>query len=302
MIVGLQLRPSTIGESRRVGKHPPSAWSNPSMSSDTGGPNESGVECPSCDDEFDTEYGRNIHHARVHDESLTRSTVQCTNCDESITRLDGALERADNHFCSNDCQAAFSYNGWIETECARCDVAVEKERWRVERYDNVFCSVECSAAFKSEHQVGKTGPDSPVWVGRVTVECEQCDETIRVRPKAVETTRFCSQPCRSAWMVESGVIAGENSPFWKGGRIDHYGASWPRQRASALERDEYRCQHCGMTREEHTRKYGNDLHVHHIVPFRTFDSSAVANQLSNLVVLCRPHHVRWEAIPGLRPA
>lgn len=52
-----------------------------------------------------------------------------------------------------------------------------------------------------------------------------------------------------------------------------------------------------MTREEHIEENGCDLNVHHIIPFESFDDSAVANQLDNLVTACATHHGKFEGLP-----
>ena len=65
---------------------------------------------------------------------------------------------------------------------------------------------------------------------------------------------------------------------------NQYGPKWPQIRKNILERDQLRCQICGYQ--------GNsaDLHVHHKIPFRTFNSIIEANQTSNLITLCPTCH------------
>lgn len=67
-----------------------------------------------------------------------------------------------------------------------------------------------------------------------------------------------------------------------------YGPNWPEQRQKARARDNYRCQVCGRPES------GNSHDVHHKIPFRQFDSYREANQLGNLITLCRPCHRRAE--------
>jgi len=90
-------------------------------------------------------------------------------------------------------------------------------------------------------------------------------------------------------------FSGEHSHLWKGGYEDYYGPSWYRQRRKALQRDQARCQECGVTEAKHVRQNGRGLHVHHIDPFRTFDDSRKANELENLICLCTSCHARVEA-------
>lgn len=80
----------------------------------------------------------------------------------------------------------------------------------------------------------------------------------------------------------------------------YYGPNWSRQRRKARERDGYQCRHCGMTDEKHKEEYGRELHVHHIERFNDFDLGDPfhdypgANDLDNLVTLCRGCHDRFE--------
>ena len=76
-----------------------------------------------------------------------------------------------------------------------------------------------------------------------------------------------------------------------------YGSNWQEQRAKVRARDGYRCSECG--RPESTNRQHD---VHHLIPFRTFgympglnENYRQANQLNNLVLLCRHCHQCSEA-------
>ncbi len=88
--------------------------------------------------------------------------------------------------------------------------------------------------------------------------------------------------------------AGPLSPNWNGGKIYYYGESWHSQRNAARNRDNYTCQHCGITETI----LGKQLDVHHIRKFRLFGVAhhKEANHLSNLICLCPACHVIAEAI------
>jgi DEAD/DEAH box helicase domain-containing protein len=73
-----------------------------------------------------------------------------------------------------------------------------------------------------------------------------------------------------------------------------YGPNWLTQRKQARARDGYCCQMCGAP--ERSREHD----VHHKSPFRTFASYEQANQLSNLVTLCRSCHRRAELAVRMR--
>lgn len=75
----------------------------------------------------------------------------------------------------------------------------------------------------------------------------------------------------------------------------YYGVSWEDVRQRVLERDDFQCQGCGLTHEEHQRRDdlfppGKGLHVHHKEPAKNFDSHDDANELDNLVALCADCH------------
>lgn len=64
---------------------------------------------------------------------------------------------------------------------------------------------------------------------------------------------------------------------------------WKEARRAALARDDHHCQDCGAS---------DDLHVHHIRPVESFESTADAHYLDNLVTLCEQCHPKWEGRPG----
>lgn len=87
-------------------------------------------------------------------------------------------------------------------------------------------------------------------------------------------------------------MQGENSSNWRGG-ISKYQwrkPNWREQREKTRERDNNTCQICGITAKE----AGQNMDVHHIVSYHSFDKSEDANHLSNLICLCRTCHMRIE--------
>jgi DEAD/DEAH box helicase domain-containing protein len=73
-----------------------------------------------------------------------------------------------------------------------------------------------------------------------------------------------------------------------------YGPGWPAQRNRTRARDQYRCQMCSAPEQ------GREHDVHHKIPFRTFASPDQANQLANLITLCRACHRRAESAVRMR--
>ncbi|ANB55778.1 HNH endonuclease family protein [Anoxybacillus sp. B7M1] len=118
---------------------------------------------------------------------------------------------------------------------------------------------------------------------RVIVVCNNCGTKFEKKPSVVRNLNFCSIKCMGDYYGKSGMFSGENSGTWAGGDIEYYGPNWRIQRRKARERDNFTCQDCGITEAE----YGQELSVHHIIPFRAFNGDwKRANDLSNLITLC----------------
>ena len=87
---------------------------------------------------------------------------------------------------------------------------------------------------------------------------------------------------------------GPNNPMWTGSCLrknkSYRGADWAQLAESARKRDKYTCQCCGITNDEHVKKCGKFLAVHHIIPFAEFTDHVKANRLSNLTTLCNICH------------
>jgi DEAD/DEAH box helicase domain-containing protein len=75
---------------------------------------------------------------------------------------------------------------------------------------------------------------------------------------------------------------------------NNYGPSWKTQREMARVRDDFLCQVCGIPES------GAPHHVHHITPFRTFETDTEANALNNLTTLCPSCHKRVETSVRIR--
>lgn len=65
-------------------------------------------------------------------------------------------------------------------------------------------------------------------------------------------------------------------------------------RQTVLERDEYRCQFCGVTDEQHKDEKGRSLDIHHAIPRRAGGS----DDPENLIPVCVECHRTLEATQG----
>ncbi len=78
------------------------------------------------------------------------------------------------------------------------------------------------------------------------------------------------------------------SDSWSNNR-NNYGADWNLIKEAVRSRDHYSCRNCG--------KLEDDVYhdVHHIKPFRFFDSAREANVMENLITLCKSCHHQAES-------
>ena len=121
--------------------------------------------------------------------------------------------------------------------------------------------------------------------------CAYCTKKFELKPwvenqnKTKSGLRFCSKKCHSNYMIDN--FSGENSPQWVGGITTYRGKGWIAARNAAVIRDGGICQHC-------KKNVGASIPVHHIKPFRTFQTAQEANYLDNLICLCQSCHMKVE--------
>lgn len=183
-------------------------------------------------------------------------------------------------YCSDKCQKIGIKNpNLIETrKCKQCgkEFVIYKNKIKTRKNRGMYCSRKCFV--ESQHK-----PDS-----YTTKQCLNCGKLFKVSKVQVRyysnRGKFCSNKCRVKYSV------GENHPRWKENKVIYDpGPNWYIQRAKALERDNYKCQNCGISYDE------NIIDVHHIIKCRLFNGDYErANDLSNLITLCRTCHPKVE--------
>jgi endogenous inhibitor of DNA gyrase (YacG/DUF329 family) len=216
------------------------------------------------------------------------TTTQCPTCGIEFTYYKSWPRK----YCSLHC-AGQSYSkdrtSKIILACDQCGIAIERVSSRLSTYRNHFCSKECKATYF--RAPAKPTKEKPVITRRRVIRtCDTCGTTMELKESdAAQGRRFCSRRC--AGIAHSKQVSGANNHFWKGGggkRKWDYGPNWQAQRRSARKRDNYACQRCGKTEKQLTQQ----LHVHHIKPFRYFGTAHYreANKLSNLACYCDSCH------------
>lgn len=198
--------------------------------------------------------------------------------------------------------------------CDSCSKDYTTREGLAYHYDNSDCErngvdcPECGDTFANEHGVRAHHSQvhgGPGIHGTKVVECAWCSKEIRRKKYFVEKREkfYCSTECEAEWKSEyQGAYRWADDKTHYSG--SYYGSNWPEQRAKRLEIDDYQCVACGMTDEEHKEQQGRSLSVHHlrdIDEFRDSETNSLdekeANEISNLVTMCRPCHKKWEGVP-----
>lgn len=213
---------------------------------------------------------------------IPRVTFACEHCGRTITKK----ITDPNRFCSRKCWAlARPKQGQKTCTCEYCQKTFTTWPSRQGR----FCSNQCRSEFAARQP--KPNARRPDLL--VTKPCAWCGKPhqFNVHQIRLRGGKYCSMECKFA--AQSEHLKGENHPLWKGGQSDnpsYRGANISRQRRKALQRDNYTCRICGKSR---SGKYRVD--VHHIKPYDTFNGDyKAANDLSNLITLCRKCHLNVE--------
>lgn len=182
----------------------------------------------------------------------------------------------------------------LTVTCPECGKVFQTTRQRIRQATltgKSFCSNVCAGRYKAKHGLNKPPKRKAKPENTLHLTCQQCGKPV-TRSAGRHKERgtygpFCNHVCYGEWRSEH--LAGENSPEWKGGySLDYGGSKWKSQRRKARARDNHTCQDCGITEQA----WGYQLDVHHIVPYDTFDDPKEANDLANLITLCRNCHTQ----------
>lgn len=167
-------------------------------------------------------------------------------------------------YCSAECAHLAKRK---ERHCIRCNTIISNRNAK-------YCS-ECLKIVRHENLYN-----------RIETKCATCGATLYVIPSRFNSCEriYCNTECMSKDYINR--FSGENNPTWKGGK-KHYQGNWLRTRLMAIERDKNCCQLCGKKPEDQN---GISMSVHHIRNYRYFDDKQEANQLNNLVCLCKDCH------------
>lgn len=231
-----------------------------------------------CKGEYQTKSGTLNQHLS------TKQEVSCSYCKIKIYRKKCHVEKFTDLFCSRACNTLFKREikppgpkrERLSLICQECQKPFEVIK---SRKDAKYCGRNCLGTANGRRAKEKLSK-------QVMVSCSCCETTFNKKPSVVKPLNFCTIECMGIYYSQNELFSGENSGTWGGGKISYYGPNWLAQRRAARKRDEHTCQRCRIKEIE----YGQELSVHHIIPFSTIDDYKIANELSNLVSVCEPCH------------
>lgn len=193
----------------------------------------------------------------------------------------------------------------IDLTCEQCGAPFQLLESQAKNGRGRFCSRRCLALSKVEHlnATRKPATSNPGWFKSenvrgdknskwklgVKLTCINCHQEFERKQwrlnQGGHTGDFCSKKCRDEY--RRLYVRGENSPLWKGGYDGYRGRGWAKIRLLVVKAQDGKCAHCG--------KYvGSSLPVHHVTPFREFQTPVEANRLENLIGLCQSCHMKLE--------
>lgn len=296
------------------------------------------VDCYHCGEIVKKEHNqiKNAKNTFCSQDCLSKATVT-EHCDYCGSEYEQSYTNAgkQNGYCSDECR---DKSRLALFQCDNCLKLYKADKYSRRQYSSNYCSEqcgyvgqrrtreECIEAFeKGVQKLGKNAPlnkimkaggmgggqyyrhfDSLNDVAREAgypdmcthdfVNCETCGAAVKKTRYYLKNNEhnFCDQKCYFEWM-RSGALRSPDTIY-----TIEYGPNWHYQRRAARARDDYTCRSCGMSEEEHKRRTGRRLEVHHIKKARLFDDYKERNHLSNLMTLCRSCHTKWEHMP-IRP-
>lgn len=239
--------------------------------------------CPQCGKTFDaTRHSNQKHCSSACWQASKRITIICPGCGKPFTKMKSKPKK----YCSAEC--AFKHRPRpprTKRKTCICEWCGKKfETWQSRK--GRFCSHQCTSEFAATQT--PTGKRSE-WFKYTCTVCGKSYEVKASQFKSRGPSKYCSNECRAEAKAVS--MQGDGNPNYRGGTILCRGSNWGRQRRKTLKRDNYRCQICGRKLKKRDRWV---LDVHHIIPFREFDNYLDANQLSNLITLCKSCHSKVE--------
>ena len=234
----------------------------------------------------------------------TKRIHKCAHCHSVVAGKSKNRKRngeiADHIFCNRQCYDSFkaAIKNKVLRSCVGCGAAISRAHGHSRNAK--YCSNEC----KLEHKKSKD---------RHCISCGVWFSSLKWnisagRLVADNARKTCSEECYIEQIKTnkerkekiSQAFQGVNHPNWQGGSSymrdrKFRGSNWQMIRQKIIERDGFKCVQCGISREEHHKKYHCDFNVNHKKPFHQFGGKTeLANKSSNLETLCKSCHTKTD--------
>lgn len=205
---------------------------------------------------------------------------------QSVSPLTDCCGRA----CADKSRSNNPDKVWTEFNCDNCGALTKRRTYRIQNNVNRFCSRLCRFAWATKQTPFFTRTVVCVMCG---IEFTRTRYFVEVRGDA----KCCSRKCLDQY--NSLNRRREKNVNWNGGQgAKDYGPDWSQQNKLARKRDGNQCVLC------HARSHPWKLDVHHIIRFKFFEyvpgvneNYIQANDLKNLIVLCKKCHRKVEKSP-----
>jgi len=190
-------------------------------------------ECYGCDKTYTRPHKRLVHMRDCCPEKLE----PCPTCGTGYTNENGVkLHHAREHGESI---------AKTDIYCERCG-DFYKSVYDSNAGSYTYCD-DCRDVVKSERMIGEANPQYGTG-DTIEFNCRYCGEHQEQPDRYNNHGVFCDADCRNSWLSEEH--RGENHVMWENGTEYYYGPNWEAQREACLERDNYRCQACGISNEK----------------------------------------------------
>lgn len=139
------------------------------------------MECPTCDEEFDSRIAMLSHHSQIHNKNLATISKECKTCGE---KFQTSLSNSDKKYCSRNCWKKISRT---VISCKNCSKKFEVKKSMSKQIQ--FCNSDCKTDFYY-----------------TTIKCDNCGKPIKRRKKEVKKKNFCNSKCHLTYKKEKGNV------------------------------------------------------------------------------------------------
>jgi len=194
-------------------------------------------------------------------------------------------------YCSSKCR--YKVDRKKKFQCKLCNKIFFDKPSR----KRVYCSYKCRNKFDSVAFRGKGGPfygrkHSLISLAKMSNSlhrtCLICGKSFKEIPSRIKIGKgkYCSQKCY--WQAQKKLLKKQNNPNWRNGisKLPYHIDFDSDLKEKIRRRDNYTCQVCNMTEEEHLTVYGELLSVHHI----NYDKQNCSEK--NLMATCKACNAR----------